>query len=113
MFDLTLHKKNEAYIQFECDRSIAQELSDYFTFFVPGYQFTPAYKSRVWDGKIRLADLRTFTIYHGLVPYIEKFCQERDYKLSIDTDINVTENFSVVEAKQFVDTLNLPHEIIS
>ena len=111
MSDLILHKKNESFIQFECDKGIAQELSDYFTFFVPGYQFVPAYKSRMWDGRIRLADLRTFTIYHGLVPYIEKFCQERDYKLSIDTDINATENFSVVEAKQFIDTLNLPHEI--
>ena len=53
MSDLILHKKNEAYIQFECDRGLAQELSDYFTFYVPGYQFTPAYKSRMWDGKIR------------------------------------------------------------
>ena len=111
MPDLILHKKNEAFIQVECERSLAQELSDFFCFFVPGYQFVPAYKNRTWDGRIRLFDLRTFTIYRGLVPYIEKFCQERDYKLSIDTDINATENFSVVEAKQFIDTLNLPHEI--
>jgi superfamily II DNA or RNA helicase len=109
--DLILHKKNEAYIRFECDRGIAQELSDYFTFFVPGFQFTPAYKSRVWDGKIRLADLRTFSIYHGLVPYIEVFCKERDYTLEIDSDVSVTQNFSLIEAKQFVDTLKLPHEI--
>jgi len=109
--DLILHKKNEAYIQFECDRGIAQELSDYFTFFVPGHQFTPAYKSRIWDGKIRLADLRSFTIYHGLVPYIEIFCKERDYTLEIDSDVSVTQNFSLVEAKEFVDTLKLPHEI--
>ena len=111
MADLILHKKNEAYIQFECDRGIAQELSDYFTFFVPGHQFTPAYKSRIWDGKIRLADLRSFTIYHGLVPYIEIFCKERDYTLEIDSDVSVTQNFSLVEAKEFVDTLKLPHEI--
>ena len=111
MQDLILHKKNEAFIQVECERSLAQELSDFFCFFVPGYQFVPAYKNRTWDGRIRLFDLRTFTIYRGLVPYIEKFCQERDYKLSIDTDINATKNFSVVEAKQFIDTLNLPHEI--
>ena len=111
MSDLILHKKNEAYIQFECDRGIAQELSDYFTFFVPGHQFTPAYKSRIWDGKIRLADLRSFTIYHGLVPYIEIFCKERDYTLEIDSDVSVTQNFSLVEAKEFVDTLKLPHEI--
>jgi superfamily II DNA or RNA helicase len=109
--DLILHKKNEAYIQFECDRGIAQELSDYFTFFVPGHQFTPAYKSRIWDGKIRLADLRSFTIYHGLVPYIEVFCKEREYTLEIDSDVSVTQNFSLVEAKEFVDTLKLPHEI--
>ena len=111
MSDLILHKKNEAFIQFECDRGIAQELSDYFTFFVPGFQFTPAYKSRVWDGKIRLADLRTFSIYHGLVPYIEVFCKERDYTLEIDSDVSVTQNFSLIEAKEFVDTLKLPHEI--
>ena len=111
MSDLILHKKNEAYIQFECDRGIAQELSDYFTFFVPGHQFTPAFKSRIWDGKIRLADLRSFTIYHGLVPYIEVFCKEREYTLEIDSDVSVTQNFSLVEAKEFVDTLKLPHEI--
>ena len=111
MSDLILHKKNESFIQFECDRNIAQELSDYFTFFVPGYQFTPAYKSRVWDGKIRLADLRSFTIYHGLVPYIEKFCKERDYELEIDSNVSITEEFSVVEAEEFIKTLNIPHEV--
>ena len=111
MSDLILHKKNEAYIQFECERNVAQELSDFFTFYVPGYQFTPAYKSRVWDGRIRLADLRTFTIYHGLVPYIETFCKERDYTLEIDADVNCTENYSVVEAEQFISTLKIPLEV--
>jgi len=109
--DLILHKKNEAFIQFECDRNIAQELSDYFTFYVPGYQFVPAYKSRLWDGKIRLADLRSFSIYHGLVPYIEKFCKERDYTLEIDSDVSTTENYSAIEAAEFVKSLKLPHEI--
>jgi ATP-dependent helicase YprA (DUF1998 family) len=109
--DLLLTKKNEAFIQFECERSIAQELSDYFTFFVPNYQFTPAYKSRVWDGKIRLADLRTFTIYHGLIPYIEKFCAERNYSLEIADAIKLTQEFSGVEALEFIQTLKLPHEL--
>jgi superfamily II DNA or RNA helicase len=109
--DLILHKKNEAYIQFECERNVAQELSDFFTFYVPGYQFTPAFKSRVWDGKIRLADLRNFTIYHGLVPYIETFCKERDYTLEIDSEISVAENYSLAEAEQFISTLNIPLEV--
>ena len=111
MSDLILHKKDEAFIQFECDRNVAQELSDFFCFFVPGFQFTPAYKSRMWDGRIRLADLRNFTIYHGLVPYIETFCKERNYTLEIDSDVNSTENYSVVEAEQFISTLNIPLEV--
>ena len=65
----------------------------------------------MWDGKIRLADLRSFSIYHGLVPYIEKFCKERDYTLEIDSDISTTENFSAIEAAEFVKSLKLPHEI--
>jgi len=109
--NIILHKKDEAFIRFECDRNIAQELSDYFTFYVPGYQFVPAYKNRLWDGKIRLADLRTFAIYHGLIPYIQKFCEERDYKLHIDPHITTTEIFSAIEADEFAKSLKLPHEV--
>jgi len=111
MTDIILHKLNEAFIKFECEKGLAQELSSYFEFYVPGYQFTPAYKSRQWDGKIRLADLRNFTIYHGLVSYIEIFCKERNYTLEIDADVNCTENYSVVEAEQFISTLKIPLEV--
>lgn len=86
-------------------------MSDYFTFYVPGYQFTPQYKSRVWDGKIRLADLRSFTIYHGLIPYIQKFCDERDYKLDIDPAVSVTTEFSGIEAQELIQSLKLPFEV--
>jgi superfamily II DNA or RNA helicase len=109
--DLILHKKNEAFIKVECGNGIAQEISSYFSFRVPGYQFVPAYKNKIWDGYIKLFSLKDFTIYHGLVPYIEKFCKEREYTIEIDSDINNTENFSAIEAAKFVKTLNLPHEI--
>ena len=112
MYDLTLYKLNEAFIKFDCEKSIAYELADYFTFYVPGYQFMPAYKNRMWDGKIRLADLRNHTIYHGLIPYIEKFCEERGYKLGIDTPVNVTEDFSAIEANEFIEQLHIDKSII-
>jgi superfamily II DNA or RNA helicase len=111
MSDVILHKLNEAYIKVECEKSISQELSSYFSFRVPGYQFVPAYKNRIWDGFIRLYDLRTNQIYHGLVPYIEKFCAERNYTCEINSEISITESFSLVEAVDFVRTLDLPHEI--
>lgn len=108
---IRLLKINEVYIEFQCEKSLAQELSDYFTFYVPNFQFTPAYKNKLWDGKIRLANLRSSTIYCGLLNYIEKFCKDRSYTLKIDSKLNITENFSIVEAKSFIDTLNIPLEI--
>ena len=110
MSDIRLEKVNEAYIRVHSERNIAQELSDYFTFYVPGHQFTPAFKARYWDGKIRLLDLRTMGIYHGLVPYIQKFADERQYTVEVDSDVIATENFSIKEAKDFIATLGLPHE---
>lgn len=108
---IIITKVDEAFVHIECERNIAQELSDYFTFFVPGYQFTPAYKNRIWDGKIRMLDLRNNKMYHGLVPYIEKFCEERQYKVVVDPKVNLTENFSIKEANEFIATLNLPFEV--
>ncbi len=111
MTDIVLHKQNESYIKVECEKHFAQELSEYFSFRVPGFQFTPAYKNKLWDGYIKLFSLRDFTIYCGLLPYIEKFCQERDYTLEVDKTLNITENFSIAEAKTFCEQLKLPHEV--
>ncbi len=111
MSNLLIHELDEVYVKFECEKSLAQELSDYFTFYVPGHQFSPAFKSKFWDGKIRLADLRTFTIYRGLVPYIKKFCKERNYSVTVDDKVSITENFSLIEAVEFIKTLNLPESI--
>ena len=110
MSDILLSKVDEAFIHVECERNIAQELSDYFTFYVPGYQFVPSYKSRMWDGKIRLLDLRTSRMYYGLVPYIQKFCEEREYSFECTKDVELTENFSVKEANEFIATLGIPLE---
>ena len=107
---LQLTKLNDAFIKVECERSMAQELSDFFTFFVPGYQFMPSYKNKIWDGKIRLFDSRTNTIYYGLIPYIKSFCEERNYKIKIDSDLILSEEFSIKEAVDFISTLNLPFE---
>ena len=50
----TISKKNEVYLQVDTEASVARMLSDYFTFEVPGARFMPAYRNRIWDGKIRL-----------------------------------------------------------
>ena len=51
---LILEKKNEVYLSIEAESDIRRELSEFFTFEVPGYKFMPQYRNRYWDGKIRL-----------------------------------------------------------
>ncbi len=107
MYDIVISKVNEVFIRVQCERSYSQEISDFFTFYVPNYQFTPAYKNRLWDGKIRLLDLRTNLLYYGLIPYLKKFCLERNYSIDFEPEVLLTENFSLKEANDFIEDLNL------
>ena len=75
---ITFRKKNDVYFEFDGDKSDLRMLSDYFTFKVPGAEFTPQYRSKFWDGKIRLANLRDSTIYAGLMGDITKFAKDMD-----------------------------------
>jgi len=65
-------KKNEVYLTVDTERSTARALSDFFTFEVPGAKFMPAYRNRIWDGKIRLFSPATGELYLGLLPYLIK-----------------------------------------
>lgn len=103
--DIVLSKKSEVYIKVTCEKHIAKELSEYFQFYVPGYQFVPAYRNRIWDGKVRLFNLQTSQIYCGLLDYIKQFCEERDYKL--ENELDVEDEYSLYHAKKFIDSLNI------
>lgn len=107
--EIEINKINETYLILKCDRGIAQELNDYFAFFVPGYKFMPAYKARLFDGKIRLARIQPngdVEFFVGLLPQLEIFCSEREYKLIK----NFKENFNPVEKEElntFINELNI------
>ena len=52
---MLISKKNEVYLTLTgIEDSMSRELTEYFTFDVPGAKFMPMYKNRIWDGKIRL-----------------------------------------------------------
>lgn len=111
MPDLIIKKLNEAYLRVTCERHIAQELNEFFSFRVPGYQFMPAFRNKIWDGFLRLYSLRDNTLYHGLFSHLLRFCEERSYTYEADSEIIITNELSLVEAKEFIDTLNIPLEI--
>ena len=84
MEQIAVAKLNETFLQISCESSTERELSEHFCFYVPGYKFMPAYKNRMWDGKIRLFDYRKKTIYCGLFNYLKEFAEQRGYSLVTD-----------------------------
>lgn len=85
---IKVRKKNHAYLRVESSPSVMNELTDFFTFYVPGYKFMPLYKNKMWDGKVRLYDSRTKQIYAGLYKYLEEFARAegRNYKIELEYD---------------------------
>ena len=83
---IKVKKRNEAFLQITTEPSVEQELSEHFCFYVPGYKFMPAYKNRMWDGKIRLFDMRKKVLYTGLFEYLTDFAKLRDYKIEVEED---------------------------
>jgi superfamily II DNA or RNA helicase len=104
MDKVQIEKFDEVYIKIKAEPSVMMEMSEYFTFMVPGAKFMPSYRSKFWDGKIRLLNVMTGLLYAGLTKYVEEFCKSREYELEYLTDLS-SENFSVKEAKDFIAKL--------
>jgi len=111
MDTLTIRKVDDVYIKVMCDPGTAMELSEYFTFMVPGAKHMHLYKIKKWDGKIRLFHAMSRSVYGGLLNHILQFAKERDYPVEYENpnDFNDTE-FSVIEAKDFAKEINLTLE---
>lgn len=112
MADFTVRLKDYSMLEVDVDPGFAAEISDYFSFFVPGYKFMPAYKNKVWDGKIKLFNRINGELNAGLYVYLLKFAAERGYEVHTEeTDYGLpigdkqldTDDFNV-----FLESLNLP-----
>jgi len=79
MTHLIIKKKNEVYTTINSEQHVYHELSDHFTFEVPGAKFMPQYRNKYWDGKIRLYDIRKNELYTGLIDRVISFCNRHGY----------------------------------
>ena len=104
---ISVRKKNEVYLQVDTEPSIAQELNDHFSFEVPGAKFHPLYKSRMWDGRVRLFSMFTKELYIGLKDYLEQFAKERDYIFDDSQYEKTADGCTLDEVTAFVKSLNI------
>lgn len=109
MYDLRIVKHDNVHLKVYSEASIAQELSEYFTFIVPEAKHSPAFKNKIWDGKIRLFNLRNRSLYHGLVKNVIDFAKARDYTYCFDNPDDFSKlNVTREDLERFVTSLNLP-----
>jgi len=111
--EIKFRLKDHAMLQLtDCDQSVASELSEYYTFEVPGAKFMPAVKARRWDGKIRMLNRTNGEINAGLYWSIKKFCMERGYGIHVeDGPYGVPQTINKVnhmETMKWISTLGLP-----
>jgi superfamily II DNA or RNA helicase len=104
---VVVQKVNEVYVQLLCEEGIKAELSEFFSFFAPNYQFSPLYKKRVWNGKIYLYNKKNSYLYAGLIYYLRQFCKERNISYQIDPTAQSFSNYTNDEANKFIESLNL------
>ena len=108
MADITIKKKNEIYLTVTCEPFIKQELSDYFTFEVPGAKFMPQYRSKYWDGKIRLFSPHNGEIYVGLLDKVVSWAKKSNYTVEFEnnkfygTPFEENSNISLEGVKDFM-----------
>lgn len=100
MSDVIIEKKNEVFIKLHCEPHILYELQPYFTFEVESAKFMSQYRSKYWDGKIRLLSTHTGEIYTGLLDkviqklenhnYTYSFKENKFYGLPCETNENIS-----------------------
>jgi superfamily II DNA or RNA helicase len=79
MSDVIISKKNEIEIVLECEPHVLMELQEAFSFDVEGASFSPAYRKKYWDGKIRLLSTHTKTLPAGLTYQLCRWLDRHNY----------------------------------
>lgn len=115
---IRVRKLNHSELQIDCEFGTGQELNEFFSFYVPGYKFMPAFRNKLWDGKIRLFNIRNNTLPAGLIEHLEKFVGQRGYTIDTErTEYGYPDNaanytkINPQEIMEFVHSINLPYEI--
>jgi superfamily II DNA or RNA helicase len=108
---IRVEKINEVYMKIISDAGTLQEITDFFAFRPAGYQFSPKFRNKMWDGYIRLISPFKPFLYVGLLNHLKQFCETREYELIIDDDLqeesNVPDNYGYEMAKELGSKLDL------
>ena len=84
--EILIEKESEVYLKLSCEPGIRMELNQYFRFRPKNYQFMPMFRRRKWDGYVYLFNFDNGRIYYGLKKEVQRFANDREYKLIDQTN---------------------------
>lgn len=88
---IQVYKLNESMLKLIGPPDFALEISEAFSYQVPGYRFTPSYKAGKWDGYIRLFNIGSRTLPCGLYSRLLEIAEDRGYAvLAVDNPENTS-----------------------
>ena len=103
---IKIEKLDEVYVRVFSDSSIEQELADFFTYEYPGARFTPQFRARLWDGKVRLYDQVRKSLYSGLISYVLEFAKRNGYEVQLSPELRIQNNYDYDEVGRWISDLN-------
>ena len=115
MAKITITQKNAVWAYVSGPFSLMKELSEYFSFTVPNYEFMKRKgKMSSWDGKIRLLKYSggKNKIYIGLLPYLTRYIRNNTQDI---IEVNLSkfyqEDVSDSAISSFIEDMKLPYNL--
>lgn len=104
MHDITVEYTNHVKSRIKTNsKAVFQAIRKEFSFEVDGYQYTPAYKQGIWDGRINLIDGKGY-FYGGLVKRILKYCDSHNLSIKVnDLEEYLPKNISMDDIQYLFD----------
>lgn len=94
------------------DEGITKEISEYFSYEVPGANYMQTVRRRHWDGRIRVYHKPSQTLPTGLIPRLERFASKRGY--SVHNKLPPTRSdWSEFDTESLIAKYPVPFEIRS
>jgi len=105
---IKIYKKNESTLLIEASDIILREIKNYFSIYATNYQFTPLYKEKIWDGKIKFFNSIDNSLPIGLLEKVYEFASIGNYQ--VEKHFEQENKISRDEFIKFIKYLKLPFE---
>lgn len=109
---IEIHDENESFTHIKINGNIefGKVIIDTLSVFEEGYQFSPLFRSGIWNGKkefYTILEGQVFEIPKGLINYIIKDLQKRNIQYTYSSS-TIKTDFTIEGLREFINTLDLP-----